>query len=52
MTQYEMRFSQLARHTIWMIPIDLQRIRRFVDGLNYHLFILMTRERERESIGC
>uniref|UniRef100_A0A1U7VN77 Uncharacterized protein LOC104220227 n=1 Tax=Nicotiana sylvestris TaxID=4096 RepID=A0A1U7VN77_NICSY len=50
-TQYEMRFSQLARHATWMILTDRERIRRFVDGLNYSLRILMTRERfaaERE----
>ncbi|XP_070022490.1 uncharacterized protein [Nicotiana sylvestris] len=45
LTQYEMRFSELARHAIWMIPSDRGRIRRFVDGFNYHLRILMTRER-------
>ncbi|XP_070010089.1 uncharacterized protein [Nicotiana sylvestris] len=44
-TQYEMRFTELACHAIWMIPSDRERIRRFVDGLNYHLRILMTRER-------
>lgn len=40
-----MKFSELARHAIWMIPSDRERIKRFVDGLNYHLRILMTRER-------
>ena len=44
-SQYESRFSELARHAIWMVPTDRERIRRFVDGLNYHLCILMTRER-------
>ncbi|XP_070018284.1 uncharacterized protein [Nicotiana sylvestris] len=44
-TRYEMRFSQLARHATWMIPTDRERIRRFVDGLNHSLHILMTRAR-------
>ncbi|XP_070010988.1 uncharacterized protein [Nicotiana sylvestris] len=44
-TRYEMKFSQLARHATWMIPTYRERIRRFVDGLNYSLGILMTRER-------
>ena len=45
MSQYESRFSELARHAIWMVPTDRERIRRFVDGLTYQLHILMTRER-------
>ncbi|XP_070008403.1 uncharacterized protein [Nicotiana sylvestris] len=44
-SQYESRFSKLDRHAICMVPIDRERIRRFVDGLNYHLRILMTRDR-------
>nr|XP_033511250.1 uncharacterized protein LOC117276033 [Nicotiana tomentosiformis] len=40
-----MRFSELARHVVWLVPIDRERIRRFVDGLSYQLQILMTRER-------
>ncbi|XP_070025620.1 uncharacterized protein [Nicotiana sylvestris] len=27
-TQYEMRFSELARHAIWFVPTDMERIRR------------------------
>ncbi|XP_070002046.1 uncharacterized protein [Nicotiana sylvestris] len=44
-TRYKMIFSQLARHATWMIPTYRERIWRFVDGLNYSLCILMTRER-------
>lgn len=44
-TQYEMRFSELARHAIWLVPIDRERIRRFIDGLTFQLRLLMTRER-------
>ncbi|XP_070036019.1 uncharacterized protein [Nicotiana tomentosiformis] len=44
-TQYEMRFLELARHAIWFIPIDREKIRRFIDGLTFRLRLLMTRER-------
>ncbi|XP_070017874.1 uncharacterized protein [Nicotiana sylvestris] len=40
-----MQFTQLARHAMWMIPTDRERFRRFIDGLNYPIRILMTRER-------
>ncbi|XP_070039524.1 uncharacterized protein [Nicotiana tomentosiformis] len=43
--QYEMRFSELARHAVWLVPTDRERIQRFVDGLTYQLRLLMTRER-------
>ncbi|XP_070057889.1 uncharacterized protein [Nicotiana tomentosiformis] len=44
-TQYEMRFSELACHAIWLIPTDRERIRRFIDGLTFQLRLLMSRER-------
>ncbi|XP_070017630.1 uncharacterized protein [Nicotiana sylvestris] len=44
-TQYEMRFSKLARYVVWLVPTDKERIRRFVNGLTHQLQILMTRER-------
>ncbi|XP_070036996.1 uncharacterized protein [Nicotiana tomentosiformis] len=44
-TQYEMRFSELARHSIWLIPTYRERIGRFIDGLTFQLRLLMTRER-------
>ncbi|XP_070005397.1 uncharacterized protein [Nicotiana sylvestris] len=44
-SQYEASFSELARYASWIVPTDRERIKRFVDGLNYHLRILMTRER-------
>ncbi|XP_070040024.1 uncharacterized protein [Nicotiana tomentosiformis] len=40
-----MRFSELTRHAVWLVPTDRERIRRFVDGLTYQLQLLMTRER-------
>ncbi|XP_070057632.1 uncharacterized protein [Nicotiana tomentosiformis] len=44
MTQYKIRFSELARHAVWLIPTNRERIRRFIDGLTYQLRLLMTRE--------
>ncbi|XP_070047093.1 uncharacterized protein [Nicotiana tomentosiformis] len=44
-TQYKERFSELARHAVWLVPTDRERIRRFIDGLMYQLRLLMTRER-------
>ncbi|XP_070054908.1 uncharacterized protein [Nicotiana tomentosiformis] len=43
--EYEMRFSELARHAVWLVLFDRDRIRRFIDGLTYQLRLLMTRER-------
>ncbi|XP_070045093.1 uncharacterized protein [Nicotiana tomentosiformis] len=43
-TQYEMRFSELAHHVIWLVPTQRERIRRFIDGLNYGLRSVMTQE--------
>ncbi|XP_070032890.1 uncharacterized protein [Nicotiana tomentosiformis] len=45
-TQYEMIFSEVARHAIWLITTDRERIMRFIDGLTFQLRLLMTRERE------
>ncbi|XP_070010641.1 uncharacterized protein [Nicotiana sylvestris] len=47
--QYEMRFSKVARHAIWLVPTDRERIRRFVDDLTYHLCILMAKEKVSSS---
>ncbi|XP_070056717.1 uncharacterized protein [Nicotiana tomentosiformis] len=43
-TQYEMRFSELAHHAIWFVPTERERIRRFISSLNYQLRLLMTPE--------
>ncbi|XP_070057132.1 uncharacterized protein [Nicotiana tomentosiformis] len=43
-TQYEMRFSELDHHTIWLVPTERERIRRFIDGHNYGLCFVMTQE--------
>ncbi|XP_070042887.1 uncharacterized protein [Nicotiana tomentosiformis] len=43
-TQYEMRFSELDRYAIWLVPTERERISRFIDGLKYGLHFIMTRE--------
>ncbi|XP_070037011.1 uncharacterized protein [Nicotiana tomentosiformis] len=43
--QYEMRFLELARHAIWLIPTDRERFRRFIGRLTFQLRLLTTRER-------
>ncbi|XP_070041040.1 uncharacterized protein [Nicotiana tomentosiformis] len=44
-TQYEIRFSQLDHHTVWLVPTNRERISSFIDGLTYQLWFLMTGER-------
>nr|XP_009769703.1 PREDICTED: uncharacterized protein LOC104220520 [Nicotiana sylvestris] len=44
-TQYEMRFSELAHHGVWLVPTNRERIKRFIDGLTFELRLLMTRGR-------
>ncbi|XP_070043257.1 uncharacterized protein [Nicotiana tomentosiformis] len=46
-TQYVMRFSELARHTIWLVPTDRERIRRLIDGLTFQLRIELVCSQDR-----
>ncbi|XP_070054744.1 uncharacterized protein [Nicotiana tomentosiformis] len=41
-TQYEMWFSELARHAVWLVPTEREKIRRFIIGLNHQFRIIMT----------
>ncbi|XP_070034631.1 uncharacterized protein [Nicotiana tomentosiformis] len=43
-TQYDMRFANLARHAVWLVPTERDKIRKFIDGLNYGLRFCMARE--------
>ncbi|XP_070040724.1 uncharacterized protein [Nicotiana tomentosiformis] len=43
-TQYEMRFSELAHHVVWLVPTERESIRRFIDGLTYQSCFVITRE--------
>ncbi|XP_070054449.1 uncharacterized protein [Nicotiana tomentosiformis] len=47
--QYKMRFFELARPTVWFVPTDRERIRRFINGLTDLLRLLMTRERVSDA---
>ncbi|XP_070032537.1 uncharacterized protein [Nicotiana tomentosiformis] len=47
-TQYEMRFSELARHAVWLVSTERESIRRFIDGLYYQYCFVMT----WESVSC
>ncbi|XP_070036579.1 uncharacterized protein [Nicotiana tomentosiformis] len=41
-TQYEMQFSELARHAVWLVPSEREKIRRFIKGLNHQFRFIMT----------
>ncbi|XP_070035284.1 uncharacterized protein [Nicotiana tomentosiformis] len=41
--QYKMRFLELSHHTVWLVPTERERIRRFIGGLTHHLRFAMTR---------
>ncbi|XP_070046953.1 uncharacterized protein [Nicotiana tomentosiformis] len=43
-TLYEMRFSKLTRHAVWLVPTKRERIRRFIDGLYYQYRFVLIRE--------
>ncbi|XP_070032496.1 uncharacterized protein [Nicotiana tomentosiformis] len=47
-TQYEMRFANLARHAVWLVPTERERMRRFIDGLNYGNRVSLAREAETD----
>ncbi|XP_070049723.1 uncharacterized protein [Nicotiana tomentosiformis] len=42
--EYAIRFSELARHTPILVPTVRERIRRFIEGLDYDFKKCMTRE--------
>ncbi|XP_070032521.1 uncharacterized protein [Nicotiana tomentosiformis] len=39
---YEMRFSELDRHAVWLVPTEREKIRRFINGLNQQFYFIMT----------
>ncbi|XP_070035696.1 uncharacterized protein [Nicotiana tomentosiformis] len=41
-TQYEMRFSELARRIVSLVPTEREKIRRFINGLNQQFRFVMT----------
>ncbi|XP_070054911.1 uncharacterized protein [Nicotiana tomentosiformis] len=40
--QYEMRFSELAHHAVWLVPTEREKNRRFINGLNHQFRFVMT----------
>ncbi|XP_070034865.1 uncharacterized protein [Nicotiana tomentosiformis] len=48
-TRYETRFRNLPHHAVWLVPTERERIRRFIDGLNYGLRYSLTREAETNT---
>ncbi|XP_070032604.1 uncharacterized protein [Nicotiana tomentosiformis] len=36
-----MQFSELARHAVWLVPTEREKIRRFINGLNYQFYFVM-----------
>lgn len=49
MTYYKIRFTNLALYVIWLFPTKREKIRSFIDGLNYRLSFSMAREVEMAS---
>ncbi|XP_070042171.1 uncharacterized protein [Nicotiana tomentosiformis] len=43
-TQYETRFVDLAHHVIVLLPTEIERVRRFIDGLTYTIMLQMAKE--------
>ncbi|XP_070046130.1 uncharacterized protein [Nicotiana tomentosiformis] len=41
-TQYEIRFLELARHAVWLVPTEREKIRMFINGLNHRFRFVMT----------
>lgn len=43
-TQYEMRFIDLARHALLTLPTERERVRRFIKGLAQPIRLQMAKE--------
>ncbi|XP_070040781.1 uncharacterized protein [Nicotiana tomentosiformis] len=46
MTDYEVRFSELSRHAIMILPTDTERVQRFITVLHSGIQVSMAREAE------
>ncbi|XP_075085038.1 uncharacterized protein LOC142168276 [Nicotiana tabacum] len=53
-TEYEMRFIKLSHHATFFIPTKEESVRRFIDGLQYGIHIVLARVKDRDfiSLGC
>ncbi|XP_070023192.1 uncharacterized protein [Nicotiana sylvestris] len=48
-TDYDVRFSELSRHALMILPTDVERVRRFVAGLHSSIKANMAREMEMRT---
>lgn len=39
--EYESRFTELSHHAVILIPTKSEKVRRFIEGLNYGIKILI-----------
>ncbi|XP_070039225.1 uncharacterized protein [Nicotiana tomentosiformis] len=37
-----MRFSELVRHVVWLVPTEREKIKRFINGINHQFRFVMT----------
>lgn len=45
-TEYEARFTELSHHVTFLIPTEAEKVRRFMEGLNYGIRVTMACESE------
>lgn len=45
-TEYEAGFIELSRHETFLIPIEVEKVRRFIEGLAYGITVTIARESE------
>lgn len=48
-TQYEARFVDFSRDAAILIPIEREKVQRFIKGLTYGISLQMAREAETET---
>ncbi|XP_070054011.1 uncharacterized protein [Nicotiana tomentosiformis] len=49
-SEYAIKFSELARHVPILVPTVRERIRGFIEGLDYDLKICMARELQTDTL--
>lgn len=48
--EYESRFTELSHHAVILIPTKSEKVRRFIEGLNYGIKISIDRDAKIEPI--
>nr|XP_033516982.1 uncharacterized protein LOC117281239 [Nicotiana tomentosiformis] len=51
-TEYVMRFTELSHHAAFMIPTEVENVKRFIEGLDFGIKIARAREAETGTIFC